>query len=103
MDTANLMEELSHTSPSLEGGFSWDGNETKNNEQQSGLRRTAVIRIKSEICKTLGITRITLGRYVKVGEREEMQRDADNYPIPCRFLHANYGTLEQFMRRITLL
>ena len=47
--------------------------------------------------------RITLGRYIKAGEREEMQRDAENYPILCRFLHANYGTPGQFMRRITLL
>jgi hypothetical protein len=54
--------------PALAGGFSWQGNETKNNEQQRGLRRMAVIRIKSEICLTFGITRMTLGRYVKVGE-----------------------------------
>jgi transcriptional regulator with XRE-family HTH domain len=65
-----LVEELSHTSPSLEGGFSWDGNETKNNEQQSGLRRMAVIRIKSEICKTLGITSMTLWRYVRARGRD---------------------------------
>ena len=29
----------------------------------------------SEICKTLGITRMTLWRYVRVGEREGMPRD----------------------------
>ena len=30
----------------------------------------------SEICKTLGITRMTLWRYVRTGERKGMIRDA---------------------------
>jgi hypothetical protein len=35
-----------------------------------GTQKTAVIRTKREFSKALGITRMTLWRYVRAGERE---------------------------------